>query len=59
MRFTVALPPEHRNTLQDRLGRELRAAMEKWVVTLEGAVQRWPTQWYTFYDFWPQPSGPA
>ena len=28
MRFTVALPPEHRNTLQDRLGRELRAAME-------------------------------
>ena len=28
MRITVALPPEHRNTLQDRLGRELRAAME-------------------------------
>ena len=28
MRFTVALPSEHRNTLQDRLGRELRATME-------------------------------
>ena len=44
MRITVALPPEHRNTLQDRLGRELRAAME-WkdqgpadvVVGVEGA----------------------
>ena len=42
----------------DRDG-DVRAAMEQWVVTLEGAVRRWPTQWYTFYDFWPQPSGPA
>lgn len=44
MRFTVALPPQHRNTLQDRLGRELLAAIE-WkdqgpadvVVGVEGA----------------------
>ena len=28
MRFTVALPSEHRSTLQERLGRELRAALE-------------------------------
>jgi predicted LPLAT superfamily acyltransferase len=37
----------------DRDG-DVRTAMEQWVATLEGAVRRWPTQWYTFYDFWPQ-----
>lgn len=37
----------------DRDG-DVRDAMEKWIVTLEDAVRRWPTQWYTFYDFWPQ-----
>ena len=36
----------------DRDG-DVRAAMEEWIVTLEDAVRRWPTQWYTFYDFWP------
>ena len=41
----------------DRDG-DVRAAMEQWVETLEGAVRRWPTQWYTFYDFWPQPELP-
>jgi KDO2-lipid IV(A) lauroyltransferase len=40
----------------DRDG-DVRAAMEKWVETLEWAVRRWPTQWYTFYDFWPQGGG--
>ncbi len=40
----------------DRDG-DVRAAMEKWVVTLEGAIRRWPTQWYTFYDFWPHEEG--
>ncbi|MBL0211442.1 MAG: GAF domain-containing protein [Holophagaceae bacterium] len=56
MRFTVAMPPEHRNTLQERLGRELRSAME-WkdqgpadvVVGVEGAgalaeCAAWPGQ---------------
>ena len=42
----------------DRDG-DVRAAMENWVVTLEDAVRRWPTQWYTFYDFWPPEAGPA
>ncbi len=28
MRFTVALPPEHRSTLEEHLGRELRASLE-------------------------------
>ena len=42
----------------DRDG-DVRAAMERGVETLEGAVRRWPTQWYTFYDFWPRPEDPA
>jgi KDO2-lipid IV(A) lauroyltransferase len=28
------------------------AALARWVAVLEEAVRRWPTQWYTFYDFW-------
>lgn len=32
---------------------DVRRALERWVGVLEGAVRRWPTQWYTFYDFWP------
>lgn len=35
----------------DREG-DVRRAMEAWVAVLESAVRRWPTQWYTFYDFW-------
>jgi lauroyl/myristoyl acyltransferase len=31
----------------------VRQAMKEWVRVLEQAVRRWPTQWYTFYDFWP------
>ena len=42
----------------DRDG-DVRAAMQVWVETLEGAVRRWPTQWYTFYDFWPQTESPS
>jgi lauroyl/myristoyl acyltransferase len=33
---------------------DARAALACWVEVLEGAVRRWPTQWYTFYDFWPE-----
>lgn len=39
----------------DRDG-DVRRALARWVPVLEGAVRRWPTQWYTFYDFW-QPPG--
>jgi Kdo2-lipid IVA lauroyltransferase/acyltransferase len=38
--------------------RDVRQALERWVATLERAVARWPTQWYTFYDFW-RPGGEA
>ena len=38
----------------------MRPALERWVAVLERAVARWPTQWYTFYDFWQAaPAGDA
>jgi KDO2-lipid IV(A) lauroyltransferase len=36
---------------EDRQG-DVRRALERWVTVLEAAIRRWPTQWYTFYDFW-------
>jgi KDO2-lipid IV(A) lauroyltransferase len=42
---------------EDRQG-DVRRALERWVKVLEGAIRRWPTQWYTFYDFWPPPETP-
>lgn len=38
---------------------DVRAAMLQWVEALEAAVRRWPTQWYTFYDFWTSDAGSA
>jgi KDO2-lipid IV(A) lauroyltransferase len=32
---------------------DARRALARWLLVLEAAVRRWPTQWYTFYDFWP------
>ena len=32
---------------------DVEAALDRWLVVLEGAVRRWPTQWYTVHDFWP------
>jgi len=32
---------------------DARRALQQWIAVLERAVRRWPTQWYTFYDFWP------
>ncbi len=34
-----------------------RAALARWVATLEGVVRRHPEQWFNFYDVWS--SGPA
>ena len=41
---------------EDRQG-DVRRALERWVAVLEVAVRRWPTQWYTFYDFWARDEG--
>jgi len=59
----IAYAPDHRFEIEigepieversaDREG-DVRRALERWVAVLERAVARWPTQWYTFYDFWP------
>lgn len=32
---------------------DAKRALAHWLPVLEAAVRRWPTQWYTFYDFWP------
>lgn len=41
----------------DREG-DARRALARWLGVLESAVRRWPTQWYTFYDFWAAPAEP-
>ncbi len=33
--------------------KDIRRALEAWSRVLERAVLKWPTQWYSFYDFWP------
>ncbi len=58
----IAYTPRHRFEIEvgepiaversaDRDG-DVRRAMAGWVRVLERAVERWPTQWYTFFDFW-------
>lgn len=46
----VVPPPAGRSASEGDPG--LQAALGAWVVELEKAVRRWPTQWYSFYDFW-------
>src|SRR5687767_4051431 len=37
---------------------DVRRGLEAWVRVREAAVRRWPTQWYTFFDYWPEsPAG--
>jgi len=40
----------------DRAG-DVSRALRQWVGVLEKAVERWPEQWYTFFDFWAQRQG--
>lgn len=65
----IAYAPDHRieielgapiavATTADREG-DVRRALAEWIPVLERAVRRWPTQWYTFYDFWRPPAGEA
>ena len=36
---------------------DVERALDQWLVVLERAVKRWPTQWYNFHDFWqPEPA---
>lgn len=65
----IAYAPDHRFEIEvgepieverteDR-DADVRRALERWVAVLERGVARWPNQWYTFYDFWPQPAASA
>jgi predicted LPLAT superfamily acyltransferase len=65
----IAYAPDHRFEIElgapiaveataDREG-DVRRALAEWIPVLERAVRRWPTQWYTFYDFWRPPAGEA
>jgi KDO2-lipid IV(A) lauroyltransferase len=60
-KFTLDLEPMI--TVESTAHREadVRAAMQRWLPTLENALRRWPLQWFTFYDFWgkPAPAGPV
>jgi len=42
----------------DRDG-DARRALAAWVTVLEGAIGRWPDQWSTFHDVWPEAAGSA
>ncbi len=55
-RFSVELgePIEVERTA-DRQA-DVERALDCWLVVLERAVRRWPTQWYNFHDFWPAES---
>jgi lauroyl/myristoyl acyltransferase len=55
LRFEIELgePIEVERTAERE--RDARAALARWLPMLEAAVRRWPTQWYNFHDFWPQP----
>lgn len=60
-RFTIEVgEPIRLESTGDRRA-DVRRGLEQWVLVLEAAVRRWPTQWYTFYDFWPEatPAGAA
>lgn len=61
LRFEIEFgPPIEVPHTADRDG-DVRQALESWVALLEGTVRRYPTQWYTFYDFWAEaaPAGAA
>jgi KDO2-lipid IV(A) lauroyltransferase len=52
-RFTIEVgEPIRLESTGDRRA-DVDRGLEQWVRVLESAVRRWPTQWYTFYDFWP------
>jgi KDO2-lipid IV(A) lauroyltransferase len=50
-------PPIYVERTADR-DADITAAMTKLVATYERFVRRFPTQWYHFFDFFHQPSGP-
>jgi KDO2-lipid IV(A) lauroyltransferase len=58
-RFEIEVGPPIEVEETDDRERDSRRALHRWVGVLEAAVRRWPTQWYTYYDFWPATKGQA
>ncbi|MGE5234112.1 MAG: lysophospholipid acyltransferase family protein [Acidobacteriota bacterium] len=44
-------PPIHLESTGNRRA-DVERGLEQWARVLEEAVRRWPTQWYTFFDYW-------
>jgi KDO2-lipid IV(A) lauroyltransferase len=51
-RFEIELGDPIEVERGDDRERDVGRALDAWIEVLERAVRRWPTQWYTFYDFW-------
>lgn len=43
----------------DGLEKRAREGMRRWLAVLERRIREFPDQWYCFYPFWEEPSGPA
>ncbi len=54
-RFQVELGEPIEVERSDDRERDAHRALDRWIEVLEGAVRRWPTQWYNFHDFWEEP----
>ena len=52
LRITVELGAPIAVARTEDRARDAREALELWLEVLAGALRRWPTQWYTFYDYW-------
>ncbi len=57
LRFEVEIGEPIEVTRTADREQDVRSAAERWREVLERAIRRWPTQWYTFYDFWPAEPG--
>jgi KDO2-lipid IV(A) lauroyltransferase len=58
-RFTIEVgEPIRLEPTGDRQA-DVARGLEQWVRVLEAAVRRWPTQWYTFFDYWPASAPPG
>ncbi len=56
-RLAVQLGPPIRLESTGNRRADVRRGLEQWARVLEDAVRRWPTQWYTFFDYWQERGG--
>jgi len=51
-RLRVQLGPPIRLESTGNRRADVERGLRQWARVLEEAVRRWPTQWYTFFDYW-------